>query len=72
MMNRFTHNLKDFKLGDNVWLFYTHSNTGRGMAEGILDGKIVDFKGYTLNIATIRNRRLKMRMDCRISQLNKI
>ncbi len=72
MYNRFTHNMNDFKIGDRVWLFYTYDNTKKGMAEGILDGRIIDFKGYALNIATIRNKAIRMRMDVRISQLNKI
>ncbi len=72
MINRFTQNLRDFKVGDKVWLFYTHSRTKPGVAEGILDGRIINFKGYTLNIATIRNKAIGMRMDIRISQLNKI
>ncbi len=43
----------DFAVGQKVWLFYQFDHSGREVCEGIVEGKIVDFEGYSFEKAKV-------------------
>ncbi len=72
MKPRITLFTDSFVVGEKVWIFYRFLKTKSGIAEGIFEGVIVSFSGFSLNVAKIYNEALNTYIDVNIRQLNKV